>query len=187
MDRLYVEETAGRPPAVVLLHHGAGSLRAWDAFLPAFAGRRRLLAYDRRGFGSSPHNAVFDPGLFDRDAEDLAGLLRDHGAAPAHLVGHSDGATVALVTAYSHSGLVLSVTAIAGHVRLDPATREARRSPGTTPARISRTGPSGRASSASWGAISCGRSRTRCRAGRASRPRPRRRRPSPPGGNASWP
>jgi pimeloyl-ACP methyl ester carboxylesterase len=126
-DALYVEEAAGRPPPVVLLHHGAGSLRAWDAFVPAIAGGRRLLAYDRRGFGSSSRDATFDAGLFDRDAGDLAGLLEALAATPAHLVGHSDGATVALVTAYRHPDAVLSVTSIAGHVRADSATREAMR------------------------------------------------------------
>jgi pimeloyl-ACP methyl ester carboxylesterase len=125
--RLYVEESPGRPPAVVLLHHGAGSLRAWDAFLPEIAGGRHTLAYDRRGFGSSPRDAVFDAGLFERDADDLAALLVERHAPPAHLVGHSDGATVALVAAVRHPELVVSVTAIAGHVRLDPATREQMR------------------------------------------------------------
>jgi pimeloyl-ACP methyl ester carboxylesterase len=134
-NALYVEESPGRAPPVVLLHHGAGSLRAWDAFLPEIGGGRRLLAYDRRGFGSSPRNAVLDSGLFERDADDLAELLTARGAAPAHLVGHSDGATVGLVTAYLHPELVVSVTAIAAHVRLDPATREEMRrfDPGPTP------------------------------------------------------
>ena len=134
-DALYVEEAVGRPPAVVLLHHGAGSLRAWDAFVPGIAGGRRLLAYDRRGFGSSSRDAIFDAGLFDRDAADLAGLLKALAAAPAHLVGHSDGATVALVAAYRHPDVAASVTAVAGHVRLDPATREALRGfdPPSTP------------------------------------------------------
>lgn len=126
-NALYLEEAPGRPPAVVLLHHGAGSLRAWDAFLPEIGGGRRVVAYDRRGFGSSPRDAVFDAGLFERDADDLAALLGSRDAAPAHLVGHSDGATVALVVAYRHPELVVSVTSIAGHVRLDPATRKALR------------------------------------------------------------
>jgi pimeloyl-ACP methyl ester carboxylesterase len=134
-DALHVEEVAGRPPPVVLLHHGAGSLRAWDAFVPEIAGGRRLLAYDRRGFGASARDAVIDAGLFDRDADDLAALLTARSAAPAHLVGHSDGATVALAAAYRRPDVVLSVTAIAGHVRLDPATREAlhRFDPPSTP------------------------------------------------------
>jgi pimeloyl-ACP methyl ester carboxylesterase len=103
--------------------------------VPGIAGGRRLLAYDRRGFGSSSRDAIFDAGLFDRDAGDLAGLLEALAAAPAHLVGHSDGATVALVAAYRYPEVVASVTAVAGHVRLDPATREALRGfdPPSTP------------------------------------------------------
>lgn len=131
MAELNVEETPGRAPPVVLLHHGANSLRAWDPFAPAIAGGRRVLAYDRRGFGSSPRDAVFDAGLFERDADDLAALLVERAASPAHLVGHSDGATVALVTAARYPEHVLSVTAIAGHLRLDPATH----------ARLLRAGP----------------------------------------------
>jgi pimeloyl-ACP methyl ester carboxylesterase len=121
---LYVEEHPGRAPAVVLLHHGASSLRAWDVFLPGIAGGRRTLAYDRRGFGSSPRDAVFDDELFDRDAADLAELLREREAAPAHLVGHSDGATVALLAAARHPDVVQSVTAISGHLRVDPELHE---------------------------------------------------------------
>jgi pimeloyl-ACP methyl ester carboxylesterase len=119
---MYVEEVAGGDPPVVLLHHGASSLRGWDPFVPGIAGGRRLIAYDRRGFGRSPRNAVFDAELFDRDSDDLAGLLRGFDAAPAHLVGFSDGATVALITAVRHPELVVSVTAIGNHIRLDRAT-----------------------------------------------------------------
>ena len=116
---LYAEELPGRAPAIVLLHHGANSLRTWDDFVPGIAAGRRLLAYDRRGFGSSPRDAVFDAGLFSRDADELAAMLEERDAAPAHLVGHSDGATVALLTAARHPDVVLSVTAIAGHLRVD--------------------------------------------------------------------
>jgi pimeloyl-ACP methyl ester carboxylesterase len=119
---LHVEEAEGRDPPVVLLHHGANSLRSWDPFLPEIAGGRRVIAYDRRGFGSSPRDAVFDAELFERDSDDLAELLRERDAAPAHLVGFSDGATVALLTAVRHPDLVVSVTAIGNHIRLDRAT-----------------------------------------------------------------
>lgn len=124
MTDLYVEEVAGREPPVVLLHHGANSLRAWDSFVPEIGGGRRLIAYDRRGFGSSPRDAVFDARLFERDADDLVELLGAREAAPAHLVGFSDGATVALMTATRHPEVALSATAIGGHIRLDSATRQ---------------------------------------------------------------
>jgi pimeloyl-ACP methyl ester carboxylesterase len=121
---VHVEETPGREPPVVLLHRGAGSTRVWDEWAPGIAAGRRLIAYDRRGFGASPRDAVFDQRLFHRDADDLAALLRQLDAAPAHLVGHSDGATVALLTAALHPALVLSVTWIAGHTHLEEPLRQ---------------------------------------------------------------
>jgi pimeloyl-ACP methyl ester carboxylesterase len=118
------EETPGRDPPVVLLHRGAGSLRTWDDWVPEIGGGRRLIAYDRRGFGASPRDALFDQRLFHRDADDLAALLRELDAAPAHLVGHSDGATVALLTAALHPDAVLSATWIAGHTHLEEPLRQ---------------------------------------------------------------
>src|SRR5581483_3368047 len=122
-SRLHVEERPGRAPAVVLLHHGANTLRAWDEWIPAIAGGRRIVAYDRRGMGGSPRDAIWDAGLFHRDADDLAALLRALEAAPAHLVGHSDGATVALLTAARHPDVVASATWIAGHTHLEEPLR----------------------------------------------------------------
>lgn len=96
---MYVEDHPGREPATVWLHHGVGSTRAWDAFVPAAAGGRRAIAYDRRGFGRSAHGRRLTPTMFDEDVEDLRGMLAERGAAPAHLIGHSDGGTVALLLA----------------------------------------------------------------------------------------
>ena len=127
---MHFEETPGREPPVVLLHRGAGSTRVWDEWVPGIGGGRRVIAYDRRGFGASPRDALFDQRLFHRDADDLAALLRELDAAPAHLVGHSDGATVALVTAALHPELVASATWIAGHTHLEePLRRLLLRSP----------------------------------------------------------
>ena len=66
----HVEETPGRPP-VVLLHHAANSLCAWSAFVPGIGGHRPL-ARDRRSFGSTPGDAVFDARLFEGDPDELA-------------------------------------------------------------------------------------------------------------------
>ena len=120
---LHVETTPGTDPVLVLLHRGLNSLRSWDPFVPGIACGRRLVTYDRRGFGASPRDAVLDARLFHRDADDLAELLEQIDATPAHLVGHSDGATVALVTAARHPEVVRSVTAIAGHLRAEEPLR----------------------------------------------------------------
>jgi pimeloyl-ACP methyl ester carboxylesterase len=51
--RVYVEES-GQGPGWVVFEAGAGCGRTcWDAVLPLLAGRARLVAYDRAGFGRS--------------------------------------------------------------------------------------------------------------------------------------
>jgi pimeloyl-ACP methyl ester carboxylesterase len=100
--RLWYEE-AGDPvaPLLVLVHgsmdRSAGLLR----LSRRLAARRRVLRYDRRGYGrSAPH-----PGPFTmRDqVDDLASLVTDR---PALIVGHSYGGNVALALAERHPELV---------------------------------------------------------------------------------
>lgn len=70
------------------------------------AHRYRLELMDRRGYGDSPDVAHSDATV---DAQDLAALLAGH---PAHLVGHSSGAVVALLAAAHDPGAVRSLTLI---------------------------------------------------------------------------
>ena len=81
----------------------------------------RLLLVDRRGFGGSPASGRVD---FERDADDVAGLLD----GPAHLVGHSYGGVVSLLAAARRRDAVRSLTVIEppalGVVRGDPAVEE---------------------------------------------------------------
>ena len=121
-ESLHVEEHAGREPATVWLHHGVGSTRAWDPFLPALAGGRRAVVYDRGGFGRSPRGRGFTTRLFEEDVDDLRSLLTSRASGRVHLVGHSDGGTVALLLAAREPDLVTSVAVISVHVRGDPVT-----------------------------------------------------------------
>jgi len=79
------------------------------------------LLIDRRGFGASPPNGRVD---FERDGEDVAGLLGDG----AHLVGHSYGGVVSLLAAARRPGAVQSLTLIEppafGVVRGDAAVEQ---------------------------------------------------------------
>ena len=119
---MYVEEHAGGAAATVWLHHGVGSTRAWDAFLPAAASGRGALVYDRRGFGRSTHDRIFTPAMFDEDVVDLVALLAERTQGRVHLIGHSDGGTVALLCAARRPDLVRSVAVVAVHVRGDAVT-----------------------------------------------------------------
>ena len=117
-------ERAGQPgdPAVVFLHHGLGSTRAWKLQQPAFtASGWQTLAYDRWGYGrSSPRPSLDLPG-FGTDLDDLAALLDDQGLPRVALVGHSDGGTVGLYFAARHPERVSALVTVAAHIYLEEA------------------------------------------------------------------
>ncbi|MCK4975347.1 MAG: hypothetical protein KAS36_00265, partial [Anaerolineales bacterium] len=57
---LYVEVYGpSGAPAVVLLHHGLGSLRSWKTQISALAADYRLIIYDRWGYGKSDARSYF--------------------------------------------------------------------------------------------------------------------------------
>ena len=113
---------AGRP--IVLLHEGLGSVGLWRGFPAALAGAtgRRVIAYSRHGHGrSGPPPRPRTPDFFREEALDvLPALLREWGIEEPLLVGHSDGASIALVHAAHHpvEGLVL----MAPHVFVEDIT-----------------------------------------------------------------
>lgn len=100
---LYVEEQAGDGPPIVFVHGSWDDHRTWDACRAQLAGRRTV-AFDRRGHSAS--TAPDRQGSITDDVDDLAAVL-DWVAAPATLVGHSYGATVALLATLDHPALVL--------------------------------------------------------------------------------
>jgi non-heme chloroperoxidase len=88
IDLYYEDHGSGEP--VVLIHGYPLSGRAWDKQLPVLleAGRR-VITYDRRGFGKSSQPAVgYD---YDTFASDLAALMDRLDLRDATLVGHSMG------------------------------------------------------------------------------------------------
>ena len=52
-DEVWVEDTGGDGPPVVLLHEGVGDSRIWDPVLPLL-NDYRVVRYDCRGYGRSP-------------------------------------------------------------------------------------------------------------------------------------
>ena len=103
----YREQGDGEP--VVLVHGSASDLRTWGRQLPAMSESHRVIAYSRR---YARPNEDIPPGLDDQmtpHVDDLVGFLGAIDGAPAHLVGHSWGAFICLLTAIRHPRVTRSL------------------------------------------------------------------------------
>lgn len=100
----YTERGAGEP--VVFVHGGLSDYRAWEAQLDAVGARYRAVSYSRRY--AWPNEPIMDGAddQIDPHVDDLAALLLALDLAPAHLVGNSGGAFVALLLAHRRPELV---------------------------------------------------------------------------------
>jgi pimeloyl-ACP methyl ester carboxylesterase len=88
IDLYYEDHGSGRP--VVLIHGYPLSGRAWDRQVPVLLeNRRRVITYDRRGFGKSSKPATgYD---YDTFTSDLRTLMETLDLRDVTLVGHSMG------------------------------------------------------------------------------------------------
>ncbi len=102
----------------MLLHEGLGSVRLWRGFPDALAKAtgRRTVAFSRYGHGESdPPGTPRTPAFMHEEAlEVLPELLARLNIEAPVLIGHSDGASIALIHAAHHP--VEAVVAIAPHV-----------------------------------------------------------------------
>ena len=115
--------------ALVLLHEGLGSVGLWREF-PATLQRatgRRVIAYSRFGHGrSEPPPEPRTPAFFEEEAlHVLPVLLERFGERRPILIGHSDGASIALIHAAHHE--VSSLVLLAPHVVIEDVTVDAIR------------------------------------------------------------
>jgi pimeloyl-ACP methyl ester carboxylesterase len=112
-----------RPP-LVLLHEGLGSVGLWRG-LPNELHRatgRRTIVFSRFGHGrSAPPPRRRTPAFFHEEALDvLPELLARVDAREPLLVGHSDGASIALIHAAHHP--VTALVLLAPHVFVEDVT-----------------------------------------------------------------
>ena len=114
----------GGPAELLLLHEGLGSVSMWREFPAQLADATgaRVVAYSRFGFGrSSPRTTPYGLRFMHEEAEEVLPALREAlGLARPVLVGHSTGASMALLHAVADPGGVAGVVAMAPFVDVEP-------------------------------------------------------------------
>jgi pimeloyl-ACP methyl ester carboxylesterase len=97
----------GSGPPVLLVHGMASDAAALAPVAEALASSgARVIAYDRRGYGSSGAPEPYRGTTVEEQAEDAAALLRAVEAAPALVCGDGFGALIALDLTKRHRALV---------------------------------------------------------------------------------
>ena len=129
--RLIPGDALARPP-LVFLHEGLGSVALWRDFPDKVAARlgARALIYSRFGYGQSDGlpggpPARRAPDFMHREALDiLPDLLDQLGIERPLLIGHSDGASIALIHAAAANRPVAGLALMAPHAFVEPVCVE---------------------------------------------------------------
>ncbi len=109
--QIYTYEWDRDGEAVVLLHGGLSKTSSWDYLMvPPLEDEFHVFAYDRTAHGFTADQ----PGSlhFKFQTQEAIAYLEDVVKEPAHLIGYSDGAIIALMVAIARPELVKSIVAI---------------------------------------------------------------------------
>jgi pimeloyl-ACP methyl ester carboxylesterase len=109
----------------VFLHDGLGAVGSWRTVPEQVSARLGLpaIVFDRWGYGRSAPRSDFPYGFMEQEVEPLRELLDRLAVPRAHLIGHSDGGSIALLFAAAHPDRVLTVTTEAAHVFVERETQ----------------------------------------------------------------
>jgi pimeloyl-ACP methyl ester carboxylesterase len=122
----FVEGAAASGLDLVMLHEGLGSVSMWREFPEQLAQATgcRTLVYSRHGYGgSSPLDAPRRVNYMHEEARRwLPAILVRLGVRRPVLLGHSDGASIALIHAASPESDVAGIIALAPHVKVEDLT-----------------------------------------------------------------
>ena len=130
----------------MFLHDGLGAIESWKEIperVCAAAGCAALL-YDRWGYGGSEARERFDAGFMEAEVPVLHEILAAFDLERVDLVGHSDGATIALLFAGAYPERVRRLVSVAAHTFVEPRTTSSiselreRAATGQMPAWLSR-------------------------------------------------
>jgi 2-succinyl-6-hydroxy-2,4-cyclohexadiene-1-carboxylate synthase len=113
---------------LLLLHGFTGRGTAWGAHAAAFVRRFEVVVIDLPGHGRSGTPMEPPRASVERSADDLAAILDRLAAAPAHVLGYSLGARIALRLAVAHPRSVRRLVLESPSAGIpDPVARAARR------------------------------------------------------------
>lgn len=130
LETRWIGQARSGQPVLVFLHEGLGCMAQWRDFPDRVAASLDLpaLVYSRAGYGASaPVEWPRPLDYLNREGEIHLPALLDHfGLERVVLIGHSDGATIALVAAGSdRDGRILGAVAMAPHSFVEDLCLEA--------------------------------------------------------------
>ena len=101
---------AGNGVPVVFVHGALSDYRTWRNEIDTFAKNHRVISYSRR-YAWPNQQKIIDSSKhsYASHVKDLAELIKALKLEPAHLVGHSSGAFIAMLTGMEHPELVRSL------------------------------------------------------------------------------
>jgi 3-oxoadipate enol-lactonase len=124
-DKIWVEDSEGSQPPLLLLHEGVGDARMWDPVWEQLTASFRAIRYDVRGYGRSPEPTENFTLLGDAQS-----VLDQLAVGSAHVVGCSMGGLTALELALAQPDrvrtLVLLCPGIGGYPYPEQPELEAR-------------------------------------------------------------
>jgi 2-succinyl-6-hydroxy-2,4-cyclohexadiene-1-carboxylate synthase len=123
----YEVREGGRGPAILLIHGFTGRGANWAPFLRGLRRTNRAIVVDLLGHGDSDAPADPTRHALERQAADLAEILRRLDAVPAAVVGYSFGARVALQLALDHPAAVRMLFLASPSAGIVDARERARR------------------------------------------------------------
>lgn len=126
LEAFWIGPPPGRDPTLVFLHEGLGSAGALLKFATAVseATGRGALVYSRVGYGASEPTPLPLPIRFMHDQASVLSEVLDHSEIElAVLVGHSDGASIALIHAAGpEAGRIRGLALLAPHSFIESVT-----------------------------------------------------------------
>jgi pimeloyl-ACP methyl ester carboxylesterase len=121
----FIDKQNSTKPLLIFLHEGLGSIAQWKGFPELLCNTLNLdgLVYERYGYGySTPFFEDRKPDYLFVEAEYFLPKLLQKLALEKRdliLIGHSDGASIALIFAANSDNKVVAVVSMAAHVFVD--------------------------------------------------------------------